>query len=126
MLVTAVLLIPDAAVSVPQSVADGVVAPKALVADPQVLSAMMLLRSVTAPKPPGSRQLISPPAAVFEIAPGNILHGAVRLHGFASSPTPETHVRVAWAEAEAGIASAISARAGRTLRRRRGVSTKEF
>src|SRR6266480_7977881 len=47
MLVTAVLLIPDAAVSVPQSVADGVVAPKALVADPQVLSAMMLLRSVT-------------------------------------------------------------------------------
>src|SRR2546421_3750807 len=47
MLVTAVLLIADAAVSVPQSVADGVVAPKALVAVPQVLSAMMLLRSVT-------------------------------------------------------------------------------
>jgi hypothetical protein len=50
---------------------------------------------VTPPKPPGSRQLISPPAAVFEIAPANVLHGAVRLHGLASSPTPDTHVRVA-------------------------------
>jgi hypothetical protein len=49
---------------------------------------------VTAPKPPGSRQLISPPAAVFEIAPAKVLHGAVRLHGLASSPTPETQVRV--------------------------------
>src|SRR5205823_8525803 len=52
---------------------------------------------VTAPKRPGSRQLISPPAAVFEIAPANVLHGAVRLHGLASSPTPETQVRLAWA-----------------------------
>ena len=52
---------------------------------------------VTAPKPPGSRQLISPPAAVFEIAPGKVLQGAVRLHGLASSPTPETQVRVACA-----------------------------
>src|SRR5882757_7739681 len=52
---------------------------------------------VTAPKPPGSRQLISPPAAVFETAPANVLQGAVRLHGFTSSPTPDTHVRVAWA-----------------------------
>ena len=26
-----------------------------------------------------------------------VLHGAVRLHGLASSPTPETQVRVAWA-----------------------------
>src|SRR5207237_4536495 len=49
---------------------------------------------VTAPKPPGSRQLISPPAAVFEIAPAKVLHGAVRLHGLASLPTPETQVRV--------------------------------
>src|SRR5215471_2707949 len=38
-----------------------------------------------------------PPGAVFEIAPAKVLHGAVRLHGLASSPTPETHVRVAWA-----------------------------
>ncbi len=50
---------------------------------------------VTAPKPPESSTLISPPAAVFEIAPANVLHGAVRLHGLASSPTPDTHVRVA-------------------------------
>ena len=54
---------------------------------------------VTPPKPPESRQLISPSAAVFEIVPGKVLHGAVRLHGFASSPTPDTHVRVAWAKA---------------------------
>jgi hypothetical protein len=52
---------------------------------------------VTAPKPAGSKQLISPPAAVFDIAPANVLQGAVRLHGFASSPTPDTHVRVACA-----------------------------
>src|SRR4051794_40390556 len=67
------------------------------------------------PKPPGWRQLISPPLAVFEIAPAKVLQGAVRLHGFASSPTPETHVRVAWAEAELGSASARSARAGTNL-----------
>jgi hypothetical protein len=54
---------------------------------------------VTAPKPPGSRQLISPPAAVFEIAPAKVLQGAVRLHGLTSSPTPYTQVRVAWAAA---------------------------
>ena len=52
---------------------------------------------VTAPKPPGSRQLISPTAAVLEIAPAKVLQGAVRLQGLASSPTPETHVREAWA-----------------------------
>jgi hypothetical protein len=45
--------------------------------------------------------LISPAAAVFEIAPGKVLHGAVRLHGLASSPTPETQVRLAWALAGA-------------------------
>src|ERR1051326_4976287 len=54
---------------------------------------------VTAPKPPGSRQLISPLTAVFEIAPAKVLQGAVREQGLASSPTPETHVRdaCAWA-----------------------------
>src|ERR1700709_2166466 len=52
---------------------------------------------VSVPKPPGSRQSISPPAAVLEIAPAKVLQGAVRLHGLTSSPTPETHVRVAWA-----------------------------
>src|SRR5207253_1899814 len=50
---------------------------------------------VTAPKPPGSSTLISPPAAVLEIAPAKVLQGAVRLHGFTSSPTPDTNVRVA-------------------------------
>jgi len=61
---------------------------------------------VTAPKPPGSLQLISPAGAVFEMAPAKVLHGAVRLHGLTSSPTPETHVRVACARA--GSAFAVS------------------
>src|ERR1700739_2718650 len=52
---------------------------------------------VRAPKPPGSSTLISAAAAVFEIAPAKVLYGAVRLHGLASSPTPDTHVRVACA-----------------------------
>src|SRR3982075_3634147 len=56
---------------------------------------------VTPPKPAGSRQLISPPGAVLEIAPAKVLQGAVRLHGLTSSPTPETQVRVAWALAGA-------------------------
>src|SRR3954454_20039632 len=56
-----------------------------------------LLVIVTVPKPPGSSTEISPFMAVFEIAPANVLHGAVRLHGLASSPTPETQVRVACA-----------------------------
>src|SRR5262249_55149483 len=57
---------------------------------------------VTVPKPPGSRQLMIPLTAVLEIAPANVLQGAVRLHGLASSPTPDTQVRVACALA--GIA----------------------
>src|SRR6478752_1186533 len=52
---------------------------------------------VTPPKPPGSRQLISPPVAVLEMAPAKVLHGAVRLQGLASLPTPDTQVRVACA-----------------------------
>src|SRR5437764_11631604 len=66
---------------------------------------------VTVPKPPGSMQSISPPSAVFEIAPANVLHGAVRLQGLTSSPTPDTHVRVAcaWAnEANANVKIAIA------------------
>src|SRR5690348_14683034 len=62
---------------------------------PQMIEIALVI--VSAPKPPGSRQLISPPGAVLEIAPAKVLHGAVRLHGLASSPTPETQVRVAWA-----------------------------
>src|SRR5215468_6013552 len=56
---------------------------------------------VRLPKPPGSSASISPPLAVLEMAPAKVLHGAVRLHGLASSPTPETHVRVACALAGA-------------------------
>src|SRR5262249_22982630 len=66
---------------------------------------------VTEPKPPGSRQLISPPAAVFEIAPAKVLHGAVRLHGLTSSPTPDIQVRVACACAEPTPNMGIAARA---------------
>src|SRR5438270_13861786 len=60
-------------------------------------SIVSVLVMVTCPKPPGSRQSISPPAAVFEMAPPKVLQGAVRLQGFTSSPTPETQVRVACA-----------------------------
>src|SRR5262249_53731430 len=62
-------------------------------------SMMIDLVMVKAPKPPGSRTSISPFAAVFEMAPAKVLHGAVRLHGLASSPTPDTQVRVACAAA---------------------------
>src|SRR5687768_17134459 len=62
------------------------------------------LAIVTAPKPPGSRALISPWIAVLEIAPANVLQGAVRLQGLTSSPTPETQVRVACACATEVIA----------------------
>ena len=52
---------------------------------------------------------------VLEIAPAQVLHGAVRLHGLTSSPTPETHVRVAWPEAE--LASSRKMKTNATLRR---------
>ena len=60
-------------------------------------SIVMDLVMVTAPNPPGSRQLISPFMAVLEMAPAKVLQGAVRLQGLASSPTPETQVLDAWA-----------------------------
>src|ERR1700737_704011 len=44
------------------------------------------------PNPPASIQLISPPGAVLAKLPANVLHGAVRLHGLTSSPTPDTQV----------------------------------
>src|SRR2546425_7752532 len=74
-------------------------------------SRVMALVMVTAPNPPGSRASISPPGAVFEMAPAKVLQGAVRLHGLASSPTPDTHVRVAcaWAmDAKANVKIAIA------------------
>jgi hypothetical protein len=53
----------------------------------------MHLVMVTVPNPPGSSASISPHSAVFEMAPANVLQGAVRLHGLTSSPTPDTQVR---------------------------------
>src|SRR5262245_56391258 len=62
---------------------------------------------VTAPKAPGSRQLIAPPAAVFVMALAKVLHGAERLHGLASSPpAPETQVREGCAAAGSTCRSA--------------------
>src|SRR5258708_6882505 len=63
-------------------------------------SMVIALVMVSAPNPPGSRASISPPGAVLEIAPAKVLQGAVRLHGLASSPTPDTQVRLAWALAK--------------------------
>src|ERR1700753_1183095 len=57
----------------------------------------MLLVIVRVPTEPGSIEPISPGLAVLLNAPAKVRHGAVRLQGFASSPTPETHVRVACA-----------------------------
>ncbi len=87
-------------VSVTRSLAPALmlIALAALVSTPAVLPRARMWIDfviVTAPKPPGSRTLISPLAAVLEIAPANVLHGAVRLQGLTSSPMPETHVRVA-------------------------------
>src|SRR5712691_3090679 len=87
-----------------------------------VQSSVIDLVIVTVPKPPGSRQSISPPAAVLEIAPANVLHGAVRLQGFTSSPTPDTQVRVAcaWAgvtdKPQPSAAAAISTNASNDRR----------
>ena len=88
---------------------------------PAILRPSMVidLVMVTAPYPPGSSTLITPAAAVFEIAPAKVLQGAVRLHGFTSSPTPETHVRVAWAEADFANKKNTSAASTPTNERRR-------
>src|SRR5581483_2253616 len=58
-------------------------------------SSVIDLVIVTVPKPPGSSASISPPAAVFDIAPAQVRHGAEREQGLESLPTPETNVRVA-------------------------------
>src|SRR3989442_10432633 len=73
------------------------VVPLARIEVMQQPSSVIDLVIVTAPKPPGSSASISPPMNVLEMAPAKVLQGAVRLHGLASSPTPDTHVRVAWA-----------------------------
>src|SRR2546423_12118341 len=67
--------------------------------EPVPPSTVMALVMVSVPYPAGSSASISPPSAVFEIAPANVLQGAVRLQGLTSSPTPDTQVRVACANA---------------------------
>src|SRR5829696_4825682 len=55
-----------------------------------------------------------PPAAVFVMAPANVLQGAVRLQGLTSSPTPDTQVRAACAlAAELNANTTIRARRAR-------------
>src|SRR5205085_10022638 len=63
----------------------------------------------TWPKRPGSNVLMEPPAAFLEISPAKVLHGAVRLQGLTSSPTPETQVRVACAAAGTASSSGSTA-----------------
>jgi len=55
--------------------------------------------------------------AVFEMAPANVLQGAVRLHGLTSSPTPDTQVRVA-------CAWDIEAKASATIVKTKTLTTK--
>src|SRR5437879_3686667 len=78
------------------------------------------LLMMSGPKSPASRQLISPPAAVFERAPAKVLQGAVRLQGLASSPVPDTQVRASRAcageAAKNGNASATMASESAGLR----------
>src|SRR5439155_25928400 len=60
---------------------------------------------VSPPYSAGSSASISPLGAVFELAASNVRHGAERVHGFRSSPTPDTHVRMS--SAVAGLATNI-------------------
>src|SRR6185436_328303 len=69
-----------------------VVAPKPAPSPPSKVIDFVI---VTVPYDPGSSASISPLIAVFEIAPAQVLHGAVRLQGFTSSPTPDTQVLMA-------------------------------
>src|SRR6266849_5639759 len=76
--------------------------------------APVLRRTPFRPNPPmplneSERRMIT------SLAPAKVLQGAVRLHGLTSSPTPETHVRVACAcasdpstDASASVASVFS------------------
>src|ERR1700682_2856742 len=81
------------------------IVPAARIETMQHPSIVIDLVIVTAPNPPGSRASISPSVAVLEIAPAKVLQGAVRLQGLASSPTPDTQVRLACA-----LATGISAK----------------
>src|SRR5712692_8189292 len=80
-------------------------------------SRVIALVMVTTPNPPGSRASISPAGAVLAIAPAQVLHGAVRLHGLTSSPTPDTHVRLAWALKSVGPNKTIARHASKLILR---------
>src|SRR5712691_7835800 len=80
-----------------------------------VPSRVIDLVMVTAPKPPGSSASISPQSAVLEMAPANVLQGAVRLQGLASSPTPDTQVRLAWALKRVGPNKTIARHASKLI-----------
>src|SRR3569832_118527 len=82
-----------------------VVSEERIEANVPVPSSVIDLVMVTVPKPPGSSASISPQAAVLEMAPAQVLQGAVRLQGLTSSPTPDTHVREAWAWAIETVAN---------------------
>src|SRR5215469_10194518 len=82
--------------------------PRAPAAAQSMVSASSISRL---PKSPGSRQSISPPAAVLASAPAKVRQGAERLQGLASSPTPETQVRVACAAAGVAAANKLDATA---------------
>jgi hypothetical protein len=69
---------------------------------------------------------ISPAIAVLEIAPAKVLQGAVRLQGLASSPTPDTQVREAWAWACEAKEKAATKEAAITMRARVIISRISF
>src|SRR5204863_4779394 len=74
-----------------------IVAPETVALAPTLLELITLLATViTAPFAEARTpfEAVYFAAAVFEIASAKVLHGAVRLHGLASLPTPETQVRV--------------------------------
>src|SRR2546423_12163030 len=81
---------------------------EAMLPPPSTVTDLVIVKP---PNPPGSRASISPPTAVFEMAPAKVLQGAVRLHGLASSPSPETQVRVACAWTKAVVAKAKTTKA---------------
>jgi hypothetical protein len=54
------------------------------------------LKIVNGPEVSESRHMMVPPGRVFARARANVWHGAAGVHGFASSPSPETKV-VLWA-----------------------------
>src|SRR5262245_39483130 len=84
--------------------------------DPPEPSIVIDLVMGTPPTPPGSRTSMNPPTAVLLIAPASVWHGAVRLHGLASLPTPETQVRVACACAAVAVTITIAAPRARVRR----------